>query len=135
VTGGQATVTLITDSDSNVSAMVEPDGARAILKPDVGNPERMRLTYVKSTKIKKGQMVITSGSTSDRYESFFPKGIPIGKVTRADIDEIESKGEVQVQPFVNVRQLDFVSVVRAKPKTVATEQAPNGIAGGGAPTP
>ena len=145
VTGGTATVTLITDSDSSVSAMVLPTTfhgnpsstgfPRAILQPDVGNPEQMKLDFIKSDKIQKGDTVITAGSTSDKFESYFPKGIPIGKVTSADPDTIASKGEATVTPFVNVRELDTVMVLRAKPKNATTEQAPNGIAGGSAPTP
>jgi rod shape-determining protein MreC len=145
VTPNSATVTLITDSDSSVSAMVlpntfhgDPAGTgfpRAVLQPEVGNPEQMKLDFIKSDKIQKGQIVITSGSTSDRFESYWPKGIPIGRVTNADPDTIASKGEASVKPFVNVRELDIVQVLRAKPKNSETEQAPNGIAGGSAPTP
>jgi rod shape-determining protein MreC len=145
VTPDSATVTLITDSDSSVSAMILPttfhgDPAstgfpRAIVAPEIGDPEHMKLQFIKSDKIQKGDLVITSGSTSDKYESYWPKGIPIGKVTIADPDTIASKGEASVQPFVNFRQLDLVQVLRAKPKTSTTEQAPNGISGGSAPTP
>jgi rod shape-determining protein MreC len=95
----------------------------------------MKLLFIKSDKIQNGDTVITAGSTSNKFESYFPKGIPIGKVTRADPDTIASKGEATVQPFVNVRELDVVQVLRAKPAASTTEQAPNGIAGGSAPTP
>jgi rod shape-determining protein MreC len=145
VTGGTATVTLITDSESSVSAMVLPTTfhgnpsstgfPRAILQPDVGNPEQMKLDFIKSDKIQKGDIVITAGSTSDNFESYFPKGIPIGRITRADPDTIASKGEATVQPFVNVRELDTVQVLRAKPANSTNELAPNGIAGGSAPKP
>jgi rod shape-determining protein MreC len=59
VTGGTATITLITDGDSNVSAEVLPSGARGVLSPDVGNPDDMQLTYVKSKQIKKGDTLVT----------------------------------------------------------------------------
>src|SRR5215207_18838 len=43
VTGGTATVTLIVDSESAVSAQVLPDGKFGVVRPKVGNPNDMRL--------------------------------------------------------------------------------------------
>jgi rod shape-determining protein MreC len=135
VTSSGSTVTLITDSDSNVSAMVLPSGARGVVSPDVGNPENMEIAFLKSKKVHDGDTVVTAGSTSQRFESYFPRGIPIGKLKHVALDEIEATGKVRLQPFADFRQLEWVRVLRAKPRPVDTEQAPNGIAGAGAPTP
>jgi rod shape-determining protein MreC len=135
VTGGTATITLITDGDSNVSAEVLPSGARGVLSPDVGNPDDMQLTYVKSKQIKKGDTLVTSGSTSQKLESFFPKGIPIGTVKRVDLSELEGSGKIHIQPFADFRRLEIVQVLRAKPAQSQTEQPPNGVSGPGAGTP
>src|SRR5918997_1075196 len=72
VTGGTATVTLIVDASSAVSAQVLPDGKFGVVRPKVGNPNDMRLEYLdKNTKVQKGDVVITSGSTDERLESLF----------------------------------------------------------------
>jgi rod shape-determining protein MreC len=134
VTGGTATVTLIIDGDQGVSSQVLPSGARGIIEAEVGNPEKVNLAYVKSKQIKKGDTVVTSGSTSEKYESFFPKGIPIGKVKRADPDDLEG-GKVPVELFADFRRLEIVFVLRAKPKQTNTELPPNGVNGAGAPAP
>ena len=46
VSGGTATVTLITDESSAVSAQVMPDGAAGIVKPTVGDPSDMLLDFI-----------------------------------------------------------------------------------------
>src|SRR5918998_737031 len=126
VTGGTATVTLIVDASSAVSAQVLPDGKFGVVRPKVGNPNDMRLEYLdKNTKVQKGDVVITSGSTSDELESLFPKGIPIGRVKRADEDELDIYERIHIEPFADFKRMEFVQVLRANPKP-DTEQVPNG---------
>jgi rod shape-determining protein MreC len=135
VTGGTATVTLIVDASSAVSAQVLPDGKFGVVRPKVGNPNDMQLQYLdKNTNVKKGNVVITSGTTDQKLESLFPKGIPIGRVKRVDETELDVYERIHIEPFADFKRMEFVQVLRAKPKP-DTEQAPNGIAGQGAPTP
>jgi rod shape-determining protein MreC len=113
VTGGTATVTLIVDSESAVSAQVLPDGNFGVVRPKVGNPNDMRLEYLdKNTKVAKGDVVITSGSTSDELESLFPKGIPIGRVKRVDEEELDVYERIHIEPFVDFKRMEFVQVLR-----------------------
>jgi YVTN family beta-propeller protein len=59
VTGGTATVTLIVDASSAVSAQVLPDGKFGVVKPKIGNPNDMRLEYLdKNTKVEKGDIFV-----------------------------------------------------------------------------
>jgi rod shape-determining protein MreC len=113
VTGGTATVTLIVDSSSSVSAQLLPDGKFGVVKPKVGNPNDMRLEYLdKKTKVKQGDMVITSGSISQRLEGLFPKGIPIGRVKRVDPDELDVYERIHIEPFADFKRMEFVQVLR-----------------------
>jgi len=115
VTGGTAEVTLITDGSSAVSAQVMPDGANGIVKPDVGDPDDLLLDFVeKGRRVTKGATVVTSGFTSSRVESSFPRGVPIGRVSRVDLDEVELYQRVHVKPFADLRRLDYVQVLTAK---------------------
>jgi rod shape-determining protein MreC len=115
VTGGTAEVTLITDASSAVSAQVMPQGANGIVKPEVGNPKDLLLDFVeKGRRVTEGTTVVTSGFTSSRVESLFPRGIPIGKVTKVDLDEIELYQRVHIRPFADLRRIDFVQVLTSR---------------------
>jgi rod shape-determining protein MreC len=116
VTGGTAEVTLITDSQSAVSAQVMPNGATGIVRPEVGNPNDLLLDFIqKGKRVTKGTTVVTSGFASDRVRSIFPRGIPIGRVTKVDLDELELYQRVHIQPFADVRRIDFVQVLTRRP--------------------
>jgi len=112
VTGGQAQVTLITDQSSNVSAEVMPDGSNGIVRPEVGNPNDMLLDYIQEgAKIAKGDSVVTSGFTSSKLDSLFPRDIPIGKVTKVEPSELEQYQRVHIQPYADLRRMDYVQVL------------------------
>ena len=112
VSGGTATVTLITDESSAVSAQVMPDGAAGIVKPTVGDPADMLLDFIeKGEPVSEDTTVITSGSRSDRFESLFPRGIPIGRVTDVDAEERELYQRVHIEPFADLKKMDFVQVL------------------------
>ncbi len=81
VSTNTATVRLITDENSGVSAMVQATRAQGILQ---GQPDgTLRLEYVTvDSDVKEGDIIVTSG-----IGGVYPKGIPLGtvsSVTRAD---------------------------------------------------
>jgi rod shape-determining protein MreC len=122
VSGGTATVTLLTDSSSSVSAQLEPDGALGIVRPNVGDPNDMQLQYIqKNHPVTKGAMIVTSGSASAKLQSIFPRGIPIGKITRVNTGELELYRTVHIEPFADLRRMDYLTVLTGKP-----QQAPAG---------
>jgi rod shape-determining protein MreC len=115
VSGDAARVTLITDHTSGVSAQVVPEGANGLVKATVGNPSDLILDFVqKGRNISKGATVVTSGWRSSRVESLFPRGIPIGSVTRVDSQERELYQRVHLRPFADLRQLDIVEVLTTR---------------------
>jgi rod shape-determining protein MreC len=115
VTGGTAEVRLITDGQSGVSAQVFPAGVTGVVRPEVGNPEDLLLEHVESgRRVTENTLVITSGFTSERTESLFPRGIPIGRVTEVDLDELETYQRVHVKPFADLRRIDVVQVLTRK---------------------
>jgi rod shape-determining protein MreC len=112
VTGGAAEVRLITDGQSGVSAQVFPAGVSGVVKPEVGNPEALLLEHVESgRRVTENTLVITSGFTSARTESLFPRGIPIGRVSKVDLDELETYQRVHIRPFADLRTIDVVQVL------------------------
>jgi rod shape-determining protein MreC len=115
VTGGTAEVTLVTDASSAVSAQVMPDGANGIVRPEVGNPRDLLLDLVeRGRRVTRGTTVVTSGFTSSRVESLFPRGIPIGRVKNVDLDEVELYQRVHIEPFADLRRLDYLQVLTAR---------------------
>jgi rod shape-determining protein MreC len=129
VTGGAAEVRLITDGQSGVSAQVFPAGVTGVVRPEVGDPNDLLLEHVESgERVTENTLVITSGFTSSRTESLFPRGIPIGRVTKVDLDELETYQRVHLKPFADLRRIDLVQVLTRK--GVAQQAASVGEAGG-----
>jgi rod shape-determining protein MreC len=129
VTSGTAEVRLITDGTSGVSAQVFPEGVTGVVRPEVGNPDDLLLEHVESgRRVTENTLVITSGFTSSRTESLFPRGIPIGRVTKVDLDELETYQRVHVKPFADLHSIDVVQVLTRR--GVAQQAASIGGAGG-----
>jgi rod shape-determining protein MreC len=116
-------VTLITDHTSGVSAQIVPDGPNGLVKATVGNPSDLLLDFVqKGRAIRTGATAVTSGWRSSRLESLFPRGIPIGRVTRVDSDERELYQRVHLRPFADLRELDVVEVLTRESGPVENAQ-------------
>src|SRR3954449_1781282 len=111
-TSNTAQVTLITDSDSAVTARVQPSGATGVVEPEVGNPNDLQLDFLeRGSAIAEGQMVLTAGFSTGDLGSIFPPGIPIGKITTATVEEQQAYQRVHLTPFADLRDMDFVKVL------------------------
>src|SRR3954470_13777129 len=111
-TPNSSQVTLITDADSAVTARVTPGGATGVVEPDVGNPNDLQLDYLeRGAPIAEGQMVLTVGFSTGDLGSIFPPGIPIGKITRASPEEQQAYQRVHLEPFADLRSMDFVKIL------------------------
>jgi rod shape-determining protein MreC len=105
-----ALVSLITDSEVEVTAKISATGAEGILQPQVGEPGRLLMQYVSSTKpVSRGDYVVTAGKVSCHCETLFPPGIPIGRVTSEN--EQSPFKSVNVSPLANLHNLDVVQVL------------------------
>ena len=112
VSADAAQVTLVTDHTSGVSAQVAPEGASGLVKARVGDPSDLLLDFVeKGRPVLKGATVVTAGWRSSRLESLFPRGIPIGRVTRVDSRERELYQRVHLRPFADLRRLNVVEIL------------------------
>lgn len=111
--GGSSIVRLITDQDSGVTARVARTKQYGPLKPStVGTVGDLILEIEKSDKFREGDAIVTAGSISQRLESRFPPGIPIGTIT--GIEDQNSDGQVvHVTAAANLRYLpDVLKVLR-----------------------
>jgi rod shape-determining protein MreC len=123
VTHGTAEVTLITDNRSAASARVLPNGPEGVAEPEVGNPSSMLLDFIDpNAPIRVGQTVVTAGWSNGAISSAYPPGIPIGRVSGATVAEQEAYQRVNLQPFADLRNLDYVQVATGGPKRPGVSQ-------------
>ena len=66
-----------------------------------------------STRVSRGDYVVTSGTVVQGGESLFPRGIPIGTVTSEN--EQSAYRTINVSPLADLRNLDVVQVLTAPP--------------------
>lgn len=101
--GSSSLVLLISDVDSGVGVLLKNSRARGIVK-GTGGPE-CRLEYIDAeVQVAVGETVYTSGE--DRV---FPKGLPVGEVTR--VGSVSDYQEIHMRPFAALNRLEEVLVV------------------------
>jgi len=116
-TRGAAQVELITDPRSAVTAKVVPDGPSGVLEPQVGDPEDLLLDFVEDDEsIVEGETLVTAGWSTGRISSAYPPGLEIGRVTETELGEGESFLRVHVEPFTDLRGLEYVQILTAGPE-------------------
>jgi rod shape-determining protein MreC len=105
-------VTLLTDSQSYVSARDLSSGVRGIVHRGQGGT--LILDYVpKQVSVEKGDVLVTDGTRDPRYPDLYPYGIPIGTVASVGIEDTASFLQVQVQPYASLGSLDSVAALVA----------------------
>lgn len=113
-------VTLLTDSSSGVAAAVAGKNILGVVKTGGGGQagaEDLQLTYIRQRgAIRVGKMVVTSGSVTDPslIKSLFPPGIPIGEVSKVDLEERQLYNRVHLRPFVDMHDIQIVEILARK---------------------
>jgi rod shape-determining protein MreC len=111
VSSGNAQVMLLTDQDFGVSARTRA-GDPGIIGPVEGTPGDLLLDLVpKAQNVRKGDLIITAGTTTPKLPSPFPEGIVIGNVSRIDYGEGPLDRRIHVTPAADLRRLDMVEVL------------------------
>lgn len=107
VSATSATVRLITDEQSGVSAMIQSSRAQGML---LGQSDgTLRLSYVSAdAEAKAGDIVITSG-----IGGVFPKGLPLGTVSSVTKDSNSSYYTIVVRAQASAESNEEVLVVTA----------------------
>jgi rod shape-determining protein MreC len=111
-----ASVTLLTDGNSNVNAAdVSHPTAFGIVRRGGGSDTLILDRVQKSSFVGVGDMVMTAGSLgTGALPSMFPRGIPIGTVTSESDNDINPFHSIQVQPFVDFSSIQSVMVLVPK---------------------
>jgi rod shape-determining protein MreC len=113
-----AQVTLLTDPDSAVAAVVLSSGATGLIRRGPGDGGSLDLDQVaKAQVVNLSDYVVTAGTFGGRLRSLYPKGIPIGLVSSAGQTDTDLYKQIQVDPFVDFTSLHSVAVlVSTRPK-------------------
>ena len=114
--GDTALVTLLTDPATAVTAKDSRTGAIGIVQHSQGPEDLLFLDRVGKNKVlDRGDIVVTAGKQSGKkLSSFYPRGIPIGQVTKVGQTDVDPFQDVQVMPFVDFTSLDYVLVLASK---------------------
>lgn len=106
-------IVLVSDSTSTVGARVAENGKIGFLSGR-GNNQDMLLEFVDPTaKVSVGDRLVSYGVSG----GIFASGIPLGVVKSVKFAGGNSALTANVQPFVDLRNLDLVGVVVTKPRT------------------
>lgn len=118
VTPFTSKVTLLTDTDSAVTAMAVSTSTIGVLQRGEGPDSSFVLDRVpKAKRVREGDMIITAGRRFERLPSMFPRGISIGRVRHVNQTDIENFQQIQVDPFVDFSALHAVWVLIPKSGT------------------
>jgi rod shape-determining protein MreC len=113
-----ALVTLLTDTESAVAAYDRSSDAKGVVRGRGPGESMVALDRVaKQEVVTQGDYVFTSGRLSGAsLESFYPRGILIGRVETVDQSDTSQHKLVLVRPFADLGSLDDVVVLlRKKP--------------------
>ena len=112
VTNGYSIVTLITDESFATGVKVLGADQQTTIRASVNNPGELELTLVQDPdEISRGDRVVTAGSTSLRYTSYYPRDILIGTVSKIEVGSGNLDSRIRVRPSVDLGNLEWVEVL------------------------
>jgi len=112
VSSRTARVTLLTDDASAASALDVETQAFGIVRSGDGARAPLRLDRVpKEARVAVDDTIVTSGWSSPRLSSLYPRGIRIGRVTSVGRTDTDLYTQVQVTPFADLSSLEAVLVL------------------------
>lgn len=103
-------VLLIIDPRSGVGTLVQETRVPGLVEGMSASSVQLRMAHIPGNlQVDEGQVVVTSGMDMG---SLYPKGIPIGTVTRVEKEPSGLFKTALVKPFVDFHRLEEVLIVR-----------------------
>jgi rod shape-determining protein MreC len=123
VTGSSARVRLFTDTSVGVGVRLADSGKLGVIQGRGAGNEIQVALVDPSTKVRKGEYVITSGLATSR----FPRGLLVGRVTRAEVVPGQLDQTVVIEPFTELDRIGFVKVLLWTPPELVNLTIPSTI--------
>jgi len=120
----KATVRTIIDTDASIAALIQSSRDQGTVRGTLGidGTPFCRMYYLPDDNLPRpGDLVVTSGVGMS-----FPKGIPIGVVRESTRGMEANKQYIVLEPQVDFKHLEYVIVLRYKPRAEAVEGRENG---------
>jgi rod shape-determining protein MreC len=107
ITPHTAEVLLLVDNESAVGARVLETRVTPGVVQGIGQANKLEMIHLSHDEdIMVGNTIITSG-----FNSYFPKGVPIGVVEEVILDANGLTKKVKIKPFVDFNRLEEVMVI------------------------
>ena len=117
VTPNTSKVRLLTDQQSAASAFVLGTNAGGVVLRGISSDSSDSLILdrvAKDERVELTDIVVTAGSSFGGFESLFPRGIPICRVTSVSQRDIDTFKKIQCTPLVDFSSLHDVIVLVPK---------------------
>jgi rod shape-determining protein MreC len=102
-----AKVLLANDPNSAIAGLIQETRVQGIIK---GGGPRFHMEYVlNSNEVSEGDRIVTSG-----IGGVFPKGVPIGTVSKVEKSGRGMFQEIEIEPAVDFSQLEYLIIVMKK---------------------
>ena len=125
VSDGNAVVMLLTDQDFGVSALAPKRGEPGSITPIPGAGGDLLFDLVDNAEdLRKGDLIVTAGTSSRRLPSVYPRSILIGTVKRIESGEGELDRRIHVAPAADLLHLDIVQVLTAPDANLRADATP-----------
>ncbi len=125
VSDGNAVVMLLTDQDFGVSALAPRRGEPGSITPIPGAGGDLLFDLVDNAEeIRKGDLIVTAGTSSVRLPSVYPRSILIGTVKRIDDGDGELDRRIHVAPAADLLRLDIVQVLTSPNANIQADATP-----------
>jgi rod shape-determining protein MreC len=125
VSDGNAVVMLLTDQDFGVSATAPRRGEPGSITPIPGAGGDLLFDLVDNAEeIRKGDLIVTAGTSSARLPSVYPRSILIGTVKRIDDGDGELDRRIHVAPAADLLRLDIVQVLTSPNASIQADATP-----------
>jgi rod shape-determining protein MreC len=129
VTSNSAKVTLLTDQRSAVSSVVLESGAAGIVRHGTSASTLILDRVGKDQFVEEGNLIVTAGWRSQRLESLYPSGIPIGTVKSVGQQDVDLYKRIQIAPLVDFDSLAEVIVLQERQRAGRAAKAKGATAG------
>ena len=109
--GHAADVSFITERGTAVGAFVLADRNPPGMLTAIEDGQMLLRNVSRDFRVRRGDVVMTSGFSNPGLPSIYPRGIPVGSVESVGSQESDSFQAIQVQPFSEVRNLSRLVVL------------------------